>query len=103
MKHVFIYIFMQIFVSFMKEIKATNMLQLYTTYFNLLKMEVQYQFFQNLMVQMFFSQIQQAPGPDFRMVGKSLLLQMWEIPGSFSIQLFIVPFYEKKCCLFVSC
>ena len=30
-----------------------------------------YQFFPILMVQMLFSQIQQAPGPDFRLVGKS--------------------------------
>ena len=44
-----------------KAIKATNMFQLYTTNFNLLKMAVQYQFFPILMVQMFFSQIQQAP------------------------------------------
>ena len=40
--------------------------------FNLFKMAVQYNFSPILMVQMLFSQIQQAPGPDFRMVGKSL-------------------------------
>ena len=51
------------------------MLQLYTSKFNLFKMVVQYQFFPILMVQMLFSQIQQAPGPDFRMVGKSLIIR----------------------------
>ena len=35
-------------------IKATNMLQLYTAYFNLFKMVVQYQFFPILMVLMLF-------------------------------------------------
>ena len=35
-----------------------------------------HQIFPILMVQMLFSKIQQAPGPDFRKVGKSLLLQI---------------------------
>ena len=48
------------------------MLQLYTANFNLFKMAVQYQFFPILMVQMLFPRIQQAPGPNFRTVGKSL-------------------------------
>ena len=34
----------------------------------------QYQFFPIVMVQMLLYQIQQAPGPDFRMVGKCLTL-----------------------------
>ena len=55
------------------EINATNILQLHTANFSLFKMAVQYQFFPILMVQLFFPQIQQAPGPDFRTVGKSLL------------------------------
>ena len=45
-------------------IKAKNLLQLYTANFDQLKMAGQYRFFQILMVQMFFSQIQQAAGPD---------------------------------------
>ena len=48
------------------------MLPLYTANFNLFKMAVQYQFFPILLVQMLFSQIEQALGPDLRMVGKSL-------------------------------
>ena len=48
------------------------MLLLYTVSFNLFKMAVQYQFSPILMFQMLFSHIEQAPGPDFRMVGKSL-------------------------------
>ena len=63
---------MQIITGFMKGIKSTNMLQLYTANFNLFKMVVQYQFFPTLMVQMLFFQIQQAPGPSFIMVGQSL-------------------------------
>ena len=58
-------------------IKATNMLQLYTASFNLLKMAVQYQFFPILMVQMLFPQIQQALGPDFRTIGKSHDCAKW--------------------------
>ena len=33
-----------------------------------------YQIFAILIIQMLFSQIKQAPGPDFRKVGKSLLM-----------------------------
>ena len=55
---------MQIFMSFMKDNQSTtNMLQLYTANFNLFKMVVHYQFFSILMVQMLFSQIQQASVP----------------------------------------
>ena len=46
---------------------------LYTANFNLFKLlNWQYQFFPIWMVQMLFSQIQQAPGPVFKMVGKFL-------------------------------
>ena len=62
---------MQIFMSFMKGIKATNMLQRYTSNFNLFRMVVkylEYQFFPILIIQMPFSQT------DFRTVGKSLVI-----------------------------
>ena len=62
--------------------EATNMLQLYNANFlnpwfsiNLKLRSRSFrlrQVFQTLMVKMHFSQIQQAPGPDFRKVGKSL-------------------------------
>ena len=52
-----------------RAIKATNMLQLYTA--NFLNGGPVLVF--PIMVQMLFSQIQQASGPDFRMVGKSLI------------------------------
>ena len=65
---------------FMVAIIATNMLQLYNANFwygfNPFKMAVQFfrlhEVFPIFMVQMRFSQIQQAPGPDFRKVRKSL-------------------------------
>ena len=64
---------MEMFTSFMKGyLKATSILQLKTADFYLSKMAVQYQYFPILMVQILFSQIQKAPGPDFRTVGKSL-------------------------------
>ena len=45
--------------------------------FNLLKVLFrQYQFFPILMVQMLFPQIQQAPGPVFRMVGKKSYISL---------------------------
>ena len=57
-----------------RAIKATNMWQLYTANFNLFKMATEYQFAPILMVQRLFPHIQQAPGPNFRTVGKSLRL-----------------------------
>ena len=56
------------------QLKPKNMLQLYTANFNIFKMAVQYQFSPILMVQLLFSQIQQALSPDFRMVGKSMVM-----------------------------
>ena len=75
--HVFIHIFMQIFMSFIKCNQSNRYVKLYTAKFNLFKMVVQYQFFPILMVQMLFSPNQQAQGPDFRMVGKSLNLSFY--------------------------
>ena len=54
------------------QIKATNTLQLSTANYNLFKMEVQYEFFPILMVQMLFPQNQQVPGHNFSTEGKSL-------------------------------
>ena len=61
--------FLQIFMSFMKGNQSNKYV---TANFNLFKTADQYQFFRFLMVQMLFSQTQKAPGPNFRMVGKSL-------------------------------
>ena len=57
-------------MSFMKRNKETNMLQLILL-FQSIKMAVQSQVFQTLMVQMLFSKF---PGSYFRMVGKSLII-----------------------------
>ena len=62
-------------MSFMKGIKATkNMLQLDTANFNLFKIAAQYQFFSFFMIQLLSAQIQRAPSPDFRTVGKSMVM-----------------------------
>ena len=42
------------------------------------------------MVQMFFSQIQQAPGPDFRKVGKSLKCVVGKIANSLNAGDFVM-------------
>ena len=75
---------MRFFISFCEgQLKQHNVLQLYTAnifnsyiVFNPLKWHSssfrRHRMFPILMVQMFFSQIQQAPGPDFRKVEKSL-------------------------------
>ena len=75
-KNVFIHIFVQIFMSFYEG----QMLQLYTANFLYGFIPLKWQSilfktalnFTNLMTQMIFSQIQQAPGPDSRKVEKSL-------------------------------
>ena len=58
---------MQIFMYFyggqLKQLYTTNFLYVFNPFSSS---------FPNLMVQMLFFQIQQAPGPDFRKVGKSL-------------------------------
>ena len=73
---------MQFFMSFYEEqLKQQNMLQLYTAnYLVWFSIQLKWRFISfrlhqilpSLMVQVLFSQIQQAPGPDFRKVGKSL-------------------------------
>ena len=78
MKTLFIHIFIQIFMSF-KEMQLKRQM-LYTDNFlyayNLFKWRSSsfrlHQIFPIVMIQMFFPQTQQAPGPDFNKVGKSL-------------------------------
>ena len=59
-----------------RAIKATNIIQLYTAYFLYVFESILNgsKVFPILMVEMLLSQIQQAPGPNFRKVGKSLCL-----------------------------
>ena len=98
----------------MRAIRATNMLQLYTANFGYPRLLINlkwwscsfelHQVFPTLMVQMIFSQIQMAPGPDFREVGKSFLfcciqISTWEkderrlgiMFDTFILRLFVEP------------
>ena len=81
--------FMQIFMSFYEMQLKQQMLHTanFIYVFNPFKMVVQFfrlhQIFPILMIQILLFQIQQAPGPDFRKVGKSLVSDMHsEIPGN---------------------